>query len=263
MPDIEAVLLWAISQTGKPYVLGAEWTPGEPPPEAEDCSELVQNACDDAGVTPAMPDGAYYQWRHCVNHGTVLGSIREGVDTRGALLFVEDPLAPTTFDTIPHVAISLGDGTTVEARGRAWGVGSFTAAGRFQHAARIPGVDYTPRPTWPADEEDPMRQYVLDVPWQPPNPNGTDPFFVVSEIPGEANAFTVASVNDAPHAPAWRAGQHGEYGPGVTFEDIEFLGLWTRKVTGATGRILVGGIRKADRLSVACEGGGTYQVARR
>jgi cell wall-associated NlpC family hydrolase len=162
VPHIEDVLLWMISQTGKPYVLGAEWAPGMPPPVAEDCSELVQNACDDAGVMPAMPDGAYYQWTHCVDHSTVLPSAAQGVATRGALLFAEDPFASSTFQTIPHVACSLGDGTTIEARGRAWGVGSFPAAGRFQHAALIPGVDYTPSRN-PFTKEDFMTTHIVHV----------------------------------------------------------------------------------------------------
>jgi cell wall-associated NlpC family hydrolase len=140
-----------------------------PPPVAEDCSELVQNACDDAGVVPAMPDGAYYQWTHCVDHSTVLPSVEDGIATRGALLFVEDPFASSTFQTIPHVACSLGDGTTIEARGRAWGVGSFPAAGRFQHAALIPGVDYTPSPSFTPEVE--VADHVCIPSWATRQPN--------------------------------------------------------------------------------------------
>jgi cell wall-associated NlpC family hydrolase len=39
-----------------------------------------------------------------------------------------------------HVAISLGDGRTIEARGRKYGVGVFSGANRFQYGAMIPGL---------------------------------------------------------------------------------------------------------------------------
>jgi cell wall-associated NlpC family hydrolase len=40
-----------------------------------------------------------------------------------------------------HVAISLGDGRTIEARGRKWGVGTWEAGNRFEYAAVIPGLE--------------------------------------------------------------------------------------------------------------------------
>ena len=45
-------------------------------------------------------------------------------------------------DAITHVAISLGNGLTIEARGRAWGVGVFSATRGFDFAGKIPGLDY-------------------------------------------------------------------------------------------------------------------------
>ena len=39
-----------------------------------------------------------------------------------------------------QVAISLGDGRTIEARGKSYGVGSFDAGNRFQYAAVVPGL---------------------------------------------------------------------------------------------------------------------------
>lgn len=142
-PHIEDLLLEAIAQEGKTYILGAEADAADPDPPAFDCSELVQYAADRTGVEPRIPDGAYWQYRTCLIAGNLI-SVADGIATRGALLFRVTRNPPTHFDDVPHVAWSLGDGTTVEARGRAWGVGSWAAAGRFQAAGIIPGVDYSP-----------------------------------------------------------------------------------------------------------------------
>jgi len=56
--------------------------------------------------------------------------------TRGALLFRIDE-GPSN----DHVAISLGDGKTIEARGAAYGVNVFSVAGRrWTHGGLIPGL---------------------------------------------------------------------------------------------------------------------------
>ena len=55
--------------------------------------------------------------------------VQEALRTPGALLFRPG-----------HVAISLGDGRTIEARGRRYGVGIFDGAGRFTHAGWPPGL---------------------------------------------------------------------------------------------------------------------------
>jgi hypothetical protein len=67
--------------------------------------------------------------------------------TRPALLFSfsSDPLAGTGRPEKAHVAISLGDGRTIEANSPKNGVGIFSAGtngDRFQYAATIPGIDY-------------------------------------------------------------------------------------------------------------------------
>lgn len=136
MVSIKRIIEWAERLKGIPYIFGTEQD-GRPKPKAEDCSELIQNACDQNGVVPKMPDGAYNQYKHCKNHDTLIG-IREGIDTYGALLFrIEGPDGPN------HVAFSLSNGKTFEARGKAYGVGSWSANGRpWTHAALIPGVDY-------------------------------------------------------------------------------------------------------------------------
>lgn len=142
MVHIEDVLLWSLAQKGKPYIFGAEAKATDPNPSAFDCSELVEWSCARAGVTPRVPDGAYYQREHCRKSGMGI-PLGQGLRTRGALLFVGDGTGVGR-DAITHVAWSLGDGTTIEARGAKWGVGTWPSTNRFDFAALIPGVDYSP-----------------------------------------------------------------------------------------------------------------------
>lgn len=140
MPHIEDVLLWAIAQKGDRYVFGAEVAGKAADSGTWDCSELVEWSCGKAGVTPRVLDGAFNQWSQCRNAGALI-SVGAGMATRGALLFVGDGTGSGR-DAITHVAFSLGDGTTIEARGSKWGVGCWPSANRFDFAATIPGVDY-------------------------------------------------------------------------------------------------------------------------
>jgi cell wall-associated NlpC family hydrolase len=137
---IETVLLRALTQKGKDYVFGAEVLPLDRDPFALDCSELVQ--WDLNGLDVEMPDGAYNQWMFCRARGTML-PLETARTTRGALLFSGDGVGIGR-DAIFHVGFSLGNHTTIEARGTAYGVGVFSSHGRFNFGARIPGVDYQP-----------------------------------------------------------------------------------------------------------------------
>lgn len=135
----------ALDQSGDEYIFGVEVSPANPNPTAFDCSELVQWCCDRLSVNPRMVDGSWYQARHCKQYG-LLVSIDKAIKTAGALLF--------KFSSSPweggrpnnaHVAISLGDGWTIEARGRAYGVGTWSAAqGQrgWTHAGLVPGLKY-------------------------------------------------------------------------------------------------------------------------
>lgn len=118
----------ALAQDGKPYVYGAEASANNLNPRAFDCSELVEWSAAQAGVR--MPDGANNQLAYCRRQGTEI-SVEQAMHTPGALLFRNG-----------HVAISLGDGRTIEAKGRAYGVGVFNARGRFTAAALVPGMQY-------------------------------------------------------------------------------------------------------------------------
>jgi len=131
---IKQVVEWAQRLKGKPYAFGTEQD-GRQNPTAEDCSELVQNACDVNKVRPRMPDGAINQFYHCRAQDTLI-SVEDAEATYGALVFRITP--PHN-----HVVFSLGNGLTFEARGRAYGVGSWSIADReWTHAALIPGVNY-------------------------------------------------------------------------------------------------------------------------
>lgn len=160
------IVATAMRATGLPYVLGAEADLGSDTlPAAFDCSELVQWACHRNGITDC-PDGHWIQIEWCVRHGLQI-DVADGIGTLGALLFI--------YDGTPngHVAFSLGNGMTIEARGRAWGCGSWSAHGRFNRAALIPGVDYSPLvlPPPPAPPEDPAMLHLLvtDDPQYPNN----------------------------------------------------------------------------------------------
>lgn len=125
----------AMEADGKPYIFGYEVKLDDPDPKAFDCSELVQWVCHQLGVKPTMPDGAIYQYRHCEKHGTGV-DLAQAIKTPGALLF-------RIKDSGNHVAISRGDGTTIEARGKDYGCGSWSSMRPgFTGAGRIPGVKY-------------------------------------------------------------------------------------------------------------------------
>lgn len=163
----------ALSQDGAPYIFGSEVDPTDPDPQAAgdafDCSELIEWAAARAGVD--VPDGSYNQYLHLRDLGTEL-TVDEALRTPGALVFnfSSEPVPGGGRPSQAHVAISLGDGRLVEARGRDYGVGQFDAEGReFSHAAYIPdlgtevtatlaGVDGTvladPLPTmWDSDSD--------------------------------------------------------------------------------------------------------------
>jgi cell wall-associated NlpC family hydrolase len=124
----------ALSQVGKPYAYGAEAAPSNPNPSSFDCSELVQWAANRVGLS-SFPDGSGPQYAYCRQKGTLI-DVSRAEHIKGALLFMG--VAGSQ-----HVAISLGDGRTVEARGTAYGTGEFSASGRnWSGAALVPGLRY-------------------------------------------------------------------------------------------------------------------------
>jgi cell wall-associated NlpC family hydrolase len=129
----------ALAQAGDPYVWGASASPTDPNPTAFDCSELVRWAGKRAGVD--LPDGSWLQYLSLKQQGATI-PVAQALQTPGALLFSfsSEPVPGGGRPSHAHVAISLGDGRTIEARGRKYGVGSFDAGNRFQYAAVVPGL---------------------------------------------------------------------------------------------------------------------------
>jgi peptidoglycan hydrolase-like protein with peptidoglycan-binding domain len=125
----EAFVQRALAQRGDRYIFGVEAKPNDPNPKAFDCSELVQWAAHQVGVT--IPDGTMNQLPHIQRAGKTL-PVAKAISTRGALLFRPG-----------HVAISLGNGQTIEAKGSQYGVGVFSARGRgWTTGGLIPGMSY-------------------------------------------------------------------------------------------------------------------------
>src|SRR5262249_35302768 len=129
----------ALAENGKPYVWGATASTSDPNPKAFDCSELTKWAAARAGVP--IPDGAVAQYLDLKQAGTLM-PVDQALRTPGALhfSFAHEPKGPGDIPEHSHVAISLGNGKTIEARGHAYGVGVFDATNRFQYAGIIPGM---------------------------------------------------------------------------------------------------------------------------
>lgn len=123
----EAFVKYALEQAGDRYTFGAEASASDADPDAFDCSELVEWAASRAGVK--FVDGSVNQ----IARAKAI-PLEQGIRTRGAVLF--RPGNPN------HIAISLGNGRTIEAKGRKYGVLESSAAGRFTRAGLIPGLRY-------------------------------------------------------------------------------------------------------------------------
>lgn len=136
---LERFLEVARAQAGDQYVFGAETKLDDADPDTFDCSELTQWAAHQAGVE--IPDGATAQYLHLKERGMLI-PVEQAKTTPGALLFSFDREPRPGDGRTPgaHVAISLGDGRTIEAQGRRAGVGEFDAKQRFEFAAVIPGI---------------------------------------------------------------------------------------------------------------------------
>lgn len=127
----------ALTQRGDPYVFGAEASPSNPNPSAFDCSELVEWAAARIGIK--FVDGACNQLAACRRAGLEI-PVNWGIAVPGAILF-RCPAGSN--NRTQHVAISQGNGLTIEARGRAYGTNVFPANGRgWTHAGLLPGLNY-------------------------------------------------------------------------------------------------------------------------
>jgi cell wall-associated NlpC family hydrolase len=106
-PARERMVNFALAQRGDAYVWGGNG------PSGWDCSGLVQAATAAGGKALGKPSAS--QWAACVNAGVTI-PVATALRTRGALLF------RIGVGDYNHVAISLGNGSTIEAMGSAYGV---------------------------------------------------------------------------------------------------------------------------------------------
>jgi cell wall-associated NlpC family hydrolase len=136
---LERFLEVARAQIGDTYVFGATAKLNDPDPEVFDCSELTRWAAHQAGVE--IPDGATAQYLKLKKQGMLI-PVEEAKNTPGALLFSFDREPRPGDGRTPgaHVAISLGNGRTVEAANPRAGVRESAAGKRFEYAAVIPGI---------------------------------------------------------------------------------------------------------------------------
>ena len=137
--SVDEFLSAALRQRGDRYVMGASARFNDPNPKAFDCAELTRWAAHQAGAK--LPDGSWMQYLKLKQQGMLI-PVDEAVHTPGALLFrfSNEPKPGGLRPDESHVAISLGNGKTIEARGRAYGVNEFSATRGFNYAAVIPGI---------------------------------------------------------------------------------------------------------------------------
>ena len=107
-------VLYAQTASGKPYVWGASG------PNSFDCSGLVQWAAKKVGVDLPKPVASQTARMSRI-------SVEQAIGIKGAFLYRGTPGVHGPND---HIAISLGNGYTIEARGKAWGCGTWPARGR-------------------------------------------------------------------------------------------------------------------------------------
>jgi len=131
MPTAEQFVQKCLLEVGDEYEWGAAAPPGTDPSQTTewDCSGLVYTKLHELGIDVPRTSTEQLDW--VIRNKTAI-PLEEGVRTRGALLL-----------RVGHVAVSLGDGNTVEAMGEDYGVLVASTSNRgFTHAGRVPGLSY-------------------------------------------------------------------------------------------------------------------------
>lgn len=117
------------------YDFGREVSMRDPSPDAWDCSEASQWSVTQVDGHTWI-DGSANQFRACTRI-----SVDRAIRTKGALLFSS---SNGRASGVHHVAVSMGNGKTAEARSTARGCGSWDAHdGRFNLAGLVPVLRYT------------------------------------------------------------------------------------------------------------------------
>jgi len=138
--------VWLLKQVGKPFLYGSEGPP-EVALATYDCSELVQHGLaasdvdiitNEHGVAVGIDvfDGAWFQYQQSKKI-----SIADGIRLPGALLFSQKN--PARKYNIGHVAVSLGNGRMIEARGEKYGVVDSQVRREMVLATKVPEL-YVP-----------------------------------------------------------------------------------------------------------------------
>lgn len=135
---VSAFIEKALSRKGSAYKF-ADGRTSNPKQSYFDCSGLVYWASSQSGYRP--PNGwgdltAVGMYDLISSSGTTM-TVEEAMATKGALLFSDNP---ETDRRVDHVAISLGDGTTMEAKGTNAGVGIFPKRTGWDYAGTLPGM---------------------------------------------------------------------------------------------------------------------------
>lgn len=128
---------YAQSRAGGKYVFGAPRDPSNASETEFDCSSLVQWALYQVGITN-FPGDTTTQTNYMNTKSGSQISVDQGISTRGALLYRLGGGGAND-----HVAISLGNGQTIEASSPSIGIGNQTAYGRaWTNAYLVPGLKY-------------------------------------------------------------------------------------------------------------------------
>lgn len=132
----EAFVNQALKAQGDTYEYGTARDLSNPDPDRFDCSGLVvwaakQSGYEAPGFGNTNADGLL---KYTEKTGGALSS-EDAKKKKGALLFRKDGDAPAH-----HVAISLGDGTTMEAKGTKEGVGIFPERNTWNFGGELPGM---------------------------------------------------------------------------------------------------------------------------
>jgi hypothetical protein len=230
MTSIRLMVDEALRQAGDPYRVGTTGLFTDADPDVFDCSGLTHWSSGRAHLLAndglgALPAGSWYQAQFCLDRGLLI-PVDEGIATYGALLF-RFSYGPPWNKGRPndaHVVISLGNGRTIEARGRAFGVGSFPADHRgFNYAGLVPDFDYQNPPTVPTTgdiptPEKPLMQHIVypDAPLKTGPYAGKQPQVLTEDAPYplQASLLTQHDVDllkqaGVPGPDAWGAADFG------------------------------------------------------
>ena len=145
---VEVVVTKALAQVGDQYVFGVEVSETDPDPDVWDQGELTRWAAYQGGAK--IPGSSSEQYLDLKAKGLLI-PVDEGIKTRGALLFhfSSEPVRGEGAPGDARVALSMGDGRSVEARSDAGVVVDSSAEGQFNYAALLPGLNYASTSTAP------------------------------------------------------------------------------------------------------------------